>query len=223
LIDDNERGELLRTLWKAETPYIHWRMPWVGYEYWDPAQARAERFLAEPEQAHWIGWAAQLFRQFFDEDAVSACAPGYRADATTHRLWKAQGIRVAQNGPGSIRAPHFDEYGLLHTYRSLDFEPCLNAEFNAAALVKNAARWLRRGLPLILSVHSINLHSSLAPFRQRTLPLLKEFLGAMKKRYPDLLFINSRQLLEIIETGSYASGQGRISVTVTGMRKEGKA
>ena len=31
-----ERATLLHTLWNAATPYIHWRMPWIGYEYWDP-------------------------------------------------------------------------------------------------------------------------------------------------------------------------------------------
>src|SRR5690348_9279298 len=28
--EDSERGTLLRTLLHAETPYIHWRMPWIG-------------------------------------------------------------------------------------------------------------------------------------------------------------------------------------------------
>ncbi len=39
LTTDGERASLLRTLWQAGTPYIHWRMPWIGYEYWDPEQA----------------------------------------------------------------------------------------------------------------------------------------------------------------------------------------
>ncbi len=218
-----EHGELLRRLWKAETPYIHWRMPWVGYEYWDPEKAPAERFIPEAEQEHWIGWAAQSFRKFFDEGAVSACAPGYRADPITHRLWKTQGIRVAQNGPGTMRAPHFDEHGLLHTYRSLDFEPALNPELRWEDCVKNAATWLTRGLPLIVSVHSINFHSTLASFRQKSLPMLREFMGALKKRFPDLLYVNDRQLLEIVETGSYESGTGRVPVTVSEVRPGAQA
>jgi hypothetical protein len=209
-----DRAELLQTLWKAETPHIHWRMPWVGYEYWDPEQPPAVRFIPESEQEYWIGWAAQSFRKFFDEGAVSACAPGYRADSTTHRLWKAQGIRVAQNGP-AMRAPHFDEHGLLHTYRSLDFEPALSPALRWEDCVKRAEEYLTSGLPLIVSVHSINFHSTLAPFQQKTLPLLREFLGALKKRFPDLLYINDRQLLEIVETGSYESGQGRVPVGVS--------
>jgi hypothetical protein len=219
LTREAERGELLRTLWMSETPYIYWRMPWVGYEYWDPDKAPAERFIPEPEQEYWIGWAAQSFQKFFHEGALSACAPGYRAESATHRMWKSQGIRVAQNGPGTVRAPHFDEYGLLHTYRSLDFEPALSPELRWEDCVKSAATWLARGLPLILSLHSLNFHSTLAPFRQKTLPMLREFLNALKERFPDLLYVNDRQLLDLVETGSYVNGTGRVPVTVSEVRK----
>jgi hypothetical protein len=219
LSHDDERGELIRTLWKSETPYIHWRMPWVGYEYWDPEKAPAERFIPEADQERWIAWAATAYRKFFGEVAVSACAPGYRAEATTHRLWRKLGIRVAQNGPGTKRAPHWDEHGLLHTYRSLDFEPALNPELRWEDCVKNAATWLTRGLPLIVSVHSINFHSTLVSNRQKTLPMLRELLGALKRSYPDLLYVNSRQLLEIVESGSYESAGGRVPVTMAGARK----
>jgi len=165
-----------------------------------------------------IGWTAESFRKFFGEDAVSACAPGYRAGPATHRLWKTHGVRVAQNGPGTKRAPHFDGVGLLHTYRSLDFEPALNPELRWEDCVKNAGTWLSRGLPFIVSVHSINFHSTLAPFRQKTLPMLREFLSALHKWFPDLLYINDRQLLEIVETGGYESRRGRVAVTVSRVR-----
>lgn len=220
---DDERAELLRTLWKSETPYIHWRMPWVGYEYWDPEKVPAQRCIPEADQEHWIGWAAEAFRKFFDDRAVSACAPGYRAESTTYRLWKMHGVRVAQNGPGTTRAPHFDEHGLLHTYRSLDFEPALNPELSWEDCAKNASIWLERSLPLIISTHSINFHSTLAPFRQKTLPILREFLSALQKRFPDLLYVNDRQLLEIVETGSYESRQGRVAVTASRVREGGRS
>ena len=45
-----ERSELIDELWRAQTPYIHWRMPWIGYEYWDPELAPAQRFLPLHEQ-----------------------------------------------------------------------------------------------------------------------------------------------------------------------------
>jgi hypothetical protein len=218
-LSHKERGEFLRTLWRSETPYIHWRMPWVGYEFWDPEKAAPERFISEEEQERLIGAATQLFRRFFGHSAISACAPGYRADSATFRCWKTQGIRIAQNGPGTMRAPSFDENGILHTYRSLDFEPALDSALRWEDCFKRAESWLIRGLPLIISVHSINFHSTLTPFRQRTLPLLEGLLTALKKRFPDLLYINDGQLLEIVETGGYQSASGTIAVRVRGQRR----
>ena len=222
-LNHNERAELLRTLWRSETPYIHWRMLWVGYEYWDPEKAGPERFISEEEQERWIGIAAQFFRKLFGHGAISACAPGYRADSTTARCWKAHEIRIAQNGPGTLRGPSFDEHGLLHTYRSLDFEPALDPALRWEDCFKSAESWLIRGLPLIISVHSINFHSTLAPFRQRTLRLLEALLSALKKRFPDLLYINDRQLLEIVETGGYRGASGTIAVTVRSKRRGAEA
>ena len=45
-VKGTERGNLLRLFWQAGTPYIHWRMPWIGYEYWDPEQPDDKQFLA---------------------------------------------------------------------------------------------------------------------------------------------------------------------------------
>jgi hypothetical protein len=223
LTSDGERAQLLRMLWKSETPYIYWRMPWVGYEYWDPEKAPAERFIPEAQQQQWINWAAEGYRKFFNEQAISACAPGYRAETATCRAWSKCGIRVVQNGPGTGRAPHWDEHGLLHTYRSLDFEPAVNPEWRIEDGIESAQSAFSRGVPLILSIHSINFHSTLAPFRQKSLPLLRDFLSALNKRYPDLVYVNTRQLIEIVETGCYESGSGRIPVTVTGLRRGAEA
>lgn len=214
LAQDGERAKLLRSLWSAESPYIHWRMPWVGYEYWNSNRQPSKRFLEAKEQKRWIAFAAESHQAFFGDRAVSACAPGYRANETTARLWREQGIRVAQNGPGAMRPPHFDRFGVLHTYRVLDFEPSLNPELRLEDCLAAATNWFAAGVPFIISVHSINFHSTLAPFRQRTLPLLRDLLCALGKSHPDVLFVNSRQLLEIIETGGYETCGRRIQVSV---------
>src|SRR5208282_1568546 len=76
-----ERSELVRKLWHAQTPYIHWRMPWIGYEYWDPEMRRARRFLSADDQRNAITRAAEIFRELFAATPFSACAPGFRANA----------------------------------------------------------------------------------------------------------------------------------------------
>src|ERR1700756_3064399 len=150
---DPERAEFLRLLWKAETPYIFWRMPWVGYEYWNPEKPKAG-FLAGNYQEELIKQAVQNFTALFGKSAVSACAPGYRGNRDTHRAWSKSGIRVAQNGPGNgLQAPHLDEFGLLHVYRSLDFEPC-QRELEMDKYLEMTRACFAQGLPLIISVHS---------------------------------------------------------------------
>ncbi len=111
---EGERADLLRTLWRAGTPYIHWRMPWIGYEYWDPEQPEDEQFLPTEKQTELIGHTVGAFAKLFGTLPRSACAPGYRANDDTHRAWAQHGIRVAQNGPGAFVPPHFDRYDILH-------------------------------------------------------------------------------------------------------------
>ena len=102
-----DRVAILRTLWEAGTPYIHWRMPWIGYEYWDPEQATDDRFLTAEAQRELIGQAVGAFAKLFSALPRSACAPGYRANDDTHRAWAQHGVRVAQNGPGALHAAPF--------------------------------------------------------------------------------------------------------------------
>ena len=74
-----ERNHLLRTLWKAETPYIYWRMPWIGYEYCSPEKPQAG-FLDAETQNQLISEAAREFEKVFSVAPLTAVAPGYRAN-----------------------------------------------------------------------------------------------------------------------------------------------
>src|SRR4051812_37872134 len=123
LASGGERANLLRMLWQAGTPYIHWRMPWIGYEYWNPEQSEYERFLEADIQRGLIGSAFGAFAKLFSTLPRSACAPGYRANGDTHRAWAQHGIRVAQNGPGALVPPYFDRDEMLQLYRNVELEP----------------------------------------------------------------------------------------------------
>src|SRR6267154_6793811 len=74
LNDPGERGVLLQKLWKAGVPYIHWRMPWIGFEYWDPEPADGEGFLPLEDQQGLIDSAVKTFEQLFSKPPRSACA-----------------------------------------------------------------------------------------------------------------------------------------------------
>ena len=214
LNDPGERGALLRTMWKAGVPYIHWRMPWIGFEYWDPESPDEEDFLPAPAQQTLIDSAAEGFTAFFAKAPRSACAPGYRANQSTHEAWAKRGVRVAQNGPGSALPPHFD-HGILQLSRSVDFEPATAQELSIDSCLRAAEECFARGLPAIISVHSINFHSTIKDFRGPTLRLLDQFLSALEAKHPDLLYVNDEDLYDLVEKGLFQSTQSTVRVPVT--------
>lgn len=214
LAEDDDKAGLLRVLWQAGTPYIHWRMHWIGYEYWDPAQAEDERFLPRDLQRELIGWAVGEFTRMFLKLPVSACAPGYRANSDTHRGWAQHGIRVAQNGPGVPMPPYIDRHGILQVTRSVDFEPATDPAFSVDACVQQAESCFRQGLPAIVSLHSINFHSTLRDFRSQTLPALDEFLTALESKHDNLLYLRDEDLYELINRGMYSTPAGTARLNV---------
>jgi hypothetical protein len=205
---EGEPAHLLQRLWRAGTPYIHWRMPWIGFEYWDPERPDEERFLSAEIQTELIAQAVGWFAKLFSTLPRSACAPGYRANDDTHSAWAQHGIRVAQNGPGGLAPPHFDRHNILNLCRTVEFEPATDPAFSMEACLQRAESCFARGVPAIISLHSINFHSTVRDFRSHTLQLLDEFLSALEARHADLLYLHDEDLRELVEHGSFESAQG---------------
>ena len=215
-----ERADLLRLFWEAETPYIYWRMPWIGYEYWNPEKPHAGFLPADMQRAQ-ISKARQSFTALFGTPPVSACAPGYFANRDTRRMWAEMGIRVAQNGTGSgLSAPYIDGPGILHLHRTIDLEPS-QRELEVDKYLQIAGNCFARGLPLIISTHSINFHSTLKDFRTSTLAALDSLLTALESKYPDLLYVHDQDLYAIVTEGAFQSRDTR--VTVSARRQDWKA
>jgi hypothetical protein len=210
-----DRRALLQTLWQAETPYIYWRMPWIGFEYWDPEQPRDEQFLDAERQQKLIGQAVGLFTRFFSMLPRSACAPGYRANKDTHHSWARHGIHTAQSGPGAYTPPQMGRYGLLHLFRTIEFEPATDRKFSLEFCVRRARECFQRGVPAIFSVHSINFHSSVRDFRTSTLKYLDELLSALESSHPDLLYLHDEDLYQLVKKESYEAASGPVHVQVT--------
>jgi len=215
LAGQGERSTLVKTLWKAGTPYIHWRMPWIGYEYWDPENRASNRFLSSEQQQAAIGAAVGNFARMFSTLPRSACAPGYRSDETTHKTWAHFGVRVVQNGPGSASPPHLDRFGVLHLYRTLDFESALDENLSVERCLEAISKNFSEGLPTIVSIHSINFHSTVKDFRTRTLTLLDELLSAVEAKFPSLLYLHDGDLYDLTQTGTYPPGAKANIVGVT--------
>ena len=212
LAENGERRSLLRTCWKAETPYIYWRMSWVGYEYCNPEKPQAG-FLEAEIQASLIRQAAAYFKKLFSTAPLSACAPGYRANRDTHAAWSQCGVRVAQNGSGAPLPPYMDEWEMLNLHRMIDFEPA-RRELPTEKYLELAEDCFSRGIPAVISVHSINFHSSLRDFRGPTLRALDQLLSALETKYPNLLYVTDGDLYEIVNRGRFNGPRGTVAVSV---------
>jgi len=219
LAENGERAKLLRLMWEAETPSIYWRMPWIGFEYWNPEKPNAG-FLPLERQRNMILQASENLYAMFGTHATSACAPGYRANDDTHLCLHEAGIRVAQNGTGSgLKAPHVDELGILHVYRNIDFEPSQREQDNDRYL-KIAGACFSHGIPVVISIHSINFHSSLKDFRTSSLAALDSLLSDLEKKFPELLYVHDQDLHAIATEGTFRNRHEKITVAAT--RREWK-
>ncbi len=207
-------AQLLRRFWSANTPYIYWRMPWIGYEYWNPNLAQG-MFLPRDKQREIIGASVGAFAKLFSTLPRSACAPGYRADTNTYSVWSQFGVLVSQNGPGSGLPPHLGENEILHLYRNIDFEPAVDGSFSVSNCIARANECFQRGVPAIVSTHSINFHSSLKDFRSTTLKALDTFLAALTAQHSDLLFLGDEDIHALVQHGAYETAQGKTQVNVT--------
>src|SRR6266403_792542 len=191
------------------TPYIYWRMPWIGYEYWDAEMRPVRRFLTVDDQRAAIQRAARIFRELFATGPFSACAPGYRANADSRTAWFETGVRVVQNGPGERTGPYLDGNGMLSTFRTVEMEPATE-RCDLERLMAQVEHCFVAGLPAVISIHSINFHSTIQDFRTPTLKLMDEFLSAIEKKWPDLLYVHDAELFSIATEGAYAGENGRV-------------
>ena len=116
---------------------------------------------------------------------------------------------MAQNGPGALIPPHFDRYDILHLSRTVEFEPATDAAFSVETCLRQAETCFARGIPAIVSVHSINFHSTVKDFRSRTLVALDEFLAALESKHADLLYLHDEDLRELVNQGSYQAAGGQ--------------
>jgi len=214
LLKNGERAQLLRLLWEEETPYIHWRMPWIGYEFWHPEKPH-QGFIPGESQLALVRQGYEFFLALFGTVPTSVCAPGYRSNRDTHEAWSRYGIRVAQSGTATgLKAPSKDPNGMVHLHRVIDFEPA-RKEMEIEKYLEVARVCFTSGLPFVISMQSINFHSSIKDFRTPSLSALDALLTALESKYPELLYVNDSDVYSIVNEGAFRNRNEKISILVT--------
>ena len=98
-------------------------------------------------------------------------------------------------------------------HRTIDIEP-FERGLSLEKYMQLAERCFERGIPAIISIHSINFHSSLKDFRDPALRVLDEFLGALEARHPNLLYVHDLDVYELVDRGKFKGPRGPVSVEV---------
>lgn len=192
--DGGEMGRRARALIQQDIPYLASLTPEYNFALMNKAGGMM-RFLDEVSQRQWIDMGVKLFTKSFGFQPVSACAPGYRANQLTYRLWFEHGLKVAQTASGEVA---YEEEGLLFIPRTVFFEPALaekSMDVVKIALLQ-AVRAVEQGKMIVICSHSINYIEKNLGKRQESLDALDKLLKGLKIRFPNLRFANDGLVLD---------------------------
>jgi len=167
----------------------------------------------EAQLAEVINEACEDFKEIFGFSSQSFIAPNYIYSTLIDRVLHKQGVQYLQSGKMRLIPLGAGKYsrqrvftgdrnqlGQIYLVRNVRFEPAESKNINwveQALLEINAAFKMNR--PAIIDTHRVNYMGSLKESnRERSLALLDQLLAQLKKRCPDLEFLNSVELGELI-------------------------
>lgn len=157
------------------------------------------------------------FVEIFNRLPRSTVAPNVTWGQTEEEAWHASGIKSIQSGyvqnelvKGSIRfSPKFsgqvNELGQIYTVRNVTFEPCRSRDKDYwKRSFEQLETAVEGGRPAIVSTHRVNFVGGISTENaQHGLDQLSELLRAINLKYPDVLYLSTWQLLDMILTTNH--------------------
>lgn len=149
-----------------------------------------------------------LFEHLFGFKSESFIAPSYKWDAAVEAITAQRGVKYIQGVH-----THFDngkktytyigrknQYGQLYLNRNANFEYSQNQDFDwvgdCMCRIATAYRWHK---PATISVHRLNFVGALNPEnRDKNLILFDDLLTRIQKKWPDVEFVSTSELGNII-------------------------
>jgi len=156
----------------------------------------------------------KLFKDLLGYSSVSFIAPNYVWSGNIEKVLFNNGIRYIQGqrkqivsdfpGEGKSTIGHYlgesNKYGQIYLVRNCQFEPSLYRDIDSVAeciaQINSAFKW---GKPAVITTHRLNFIGSIDEVnRTRNIFLLNKLLVSVIKRWPDVEFVSSEQLGDII-------------------------
>jgi hypothetical protein len=154
------------------------------------------------------------FREVFGYSSDSFTGTGYIWETSLEKVLKEEGVKYLKGltiqrepvkGSEKLRNRYHytgqkGKYGQLHLVRNAFFEPGLDPQFDwTGDCLERMGISFRSGKPVILSTHRINFIGSIDEnFRTRNLASFETLLKEMLRRYPDIEFMTSSELGNMI-------------------------
>ena len=156
-----------------------------------------ERFLPESDQESWIESGVSLFTRAFGRPPVTTCAPGYRANDATFRIWRRRGIEAAQTtGRRGISGSH----AMVMLERNVALEPALAVAAAVEKAIGAACRAVECGFPIVVCSHSINYISRFLGYAEDGRRQLAELLRRLLAAFPNLRFAADADIVSAWKT-----------------------
>jgi hypothetical protein len=161
-----------------------------------------------------INDAAKLFTEIFGFQSKSFIAPNYIWDETLERLAFANGIVFLQGsrvqrmpndyGANSNSIRHYmgqkNKFGQRYLVRNCIFEPTLEPKHAVNVCLNSISNAFLWNKPAIISTHRANYIGSLNPKQaQQSLSKLDELLLKITKKWPDVIFLFSDELGDLLQ------------------------
>lgn len=151
---------------------------------------------------------AEMFEELFGFKSKSFIAPSYKWDEQIEETLSQVGVKYLQgmishfsNGKRSINpVGRKNKYGQLYLNRNASFEYSQNPNFDwigdSMQRIEIAFRWHK---PVTISAHRLNFIGSLSEKnRDENLIRLQKFITMIQKRWPDVEFMTSDELGDVI-------------------------
>lgn len=150
----------------------------------------------------------QLFERLWGFPSTTFVAPCYCWNVQTERVLangKVKMIQTSRNSKPAYQSPsrefysgQFNRFGQVYSIRNCAFEPSTQ-EDSMAGFMKQVDDAFAKHKLAVFSTHRINYVSGISvQNRFNTLKLLDQFLTALLKKYPDVEFLSSDQLVNIL-------------------------
>lgn len=152
-----------------------------------------------------------MFEKMWGFKSKTFVAPCYLWNEFVERVLADNGVQLIQTARKSKPYCHYKEryfysgqrnnLGLLYSIRNCNFEPSTDkAGASAESLLKQIDAIISSQKIAVVSTHRINYVSGINERnRTKTLKILDSFLTSLLKKYPDIEFISSDELINIID------------------------